>query len=139
LGRSDDTIKVAGKRIGPAEVENILVSHDAVTEAAVVGVPDDLKGQAVVAFVVPKPGVETDDTLREELTRWIVNELGKPLAPKMIHFVPDIPKTRNAKVMRRVIRATYLGEPQGDLAALVNPEALEPIRALGMKTSESRQ
>jgi acetyl-CoA synthetase len=131
LGRSDDTIKVAGKRVGPAEIESALVSHAAVTEAAAVGVPDAIKGQAVVAFVVLQSGVEANDALRAELIEWVANGLGKPLAPKTICFVQDIPKTRNAKVMRRVIRAAYVGEPPGDLAALVNPEAVEAIRALG--------
>jgi len=128
LGRSDDTIKVAGKRVGPAEVENVLVSHPAVVEAAAVGVPDEVKGQAVVAFAVLQPGLDASATLRAELEALVARELGKPLAPKEVRFVRDIPKTRNAKVMRRVIRAAYLGEPPGDLSALVNPEAVEEIR-----------
>jgi acetyl-CoA synthetase len=128
LGRSDDTIKVAGKRVGPAEVENVLVSHPAVAEAAAVGVPDEIKGQAVVAFVVLQPDYEPGETLRAELEGRVAKELGKPLAPRAVRFVRDIPKTRNAKVMRRVIRAAYLGKPPGDLSALVNPEAVEEIR-----------
>jgi acetyl-CoA synthetase len=130
LGRSDDTIKVAGKRVGPAEIENVLVAHPAVIEAAAVGVPDELKGQAVIAFVVLQPGIVPDGHLHDDLTAWVAGALGKPLAPHIVHFVRDIPKTRNAKVMRRVIRAAYLGQPPGDLAALVNPEAVEEIRAL---------
>jgi len=128
LGRSDDTIKVAGKRVGPAEVESVLVCHPAVTEAAAIGVPDEIKGEAVVAFVVLQPDYRPGETLRAELERLVANELGKPLAPKAVRFVRDIPKTRNAKVMRRVIRAAYLGEAPGDLSALVNPEAVEEIR-----------
>jgi acetyl-CoA synthetase len=128
LGRSDDTIKVAGKRIGPAEVESVLVSHPGVTEAAVIGVPDEIKGQAVVAFVVLQPDHGPDDTLRVELERLVAKELGKPLAPKAVRFVGDIPKTRNAKVMRRIIRAAYLGKAPGDLSALVNPEAVNKIQ-----------
>ncbi len=127
LGRSDDTIKVAGKRVGPAEVENILVAHPAVVEAAAIGVPHELKGQAVVAFAVLQSGFEPSDALRGELEAEVAKELGKPLAPQAVLFVADIPKTRNAKVMRRVIRAAYLGEPPGDLSALVNPEAVEQI------------
>ena len=127
LGRSDDTIKVAGKRVGPAEVENVLVSHPAVVEAAAIGVPHELKGQAVVAFAVLQPGFEPGETLRAELEGQVAKELGKPLAPQAVLFVADIPKTRNAKVMRRVIRAAYLGEPPGDLSALVNPEAVDDI------------
>jgi acetyl-CoA synthetase len=128
LGRSDDTIKVAGKRVGPAEIENVLVAHPAVLEAAAIGVPDELKGQAVVAFAVLQPGARPDEALRAELKGWVAREMGKPLAPKAIRFVTDIPRTRNAKVMRRVIRAAYLGEPTGDLSALVNPAAVEEIR-----------
>jgi acetyl-CoA synthetase len=127
LGRSDDTIKVAGKRVGPAEVENILVAHPAVVEAAAIGVPHQIKGQAVVAFVVLQPGYEPGESLRAELEGQVAKELGKPLAPQAVLFVADIPKTRNAKVMRRVIRAAYLGEPPGDLSALVNPEAVAGI------------
>jgi acetyl-CoA synthetase len=128
LGRSDDTIKVAGKRIGPAEVESLLIEHPLVTEAAAVGVPDAIKGQAVVAFVVLQPNVDASEALRGELMEQVVKGLGKPLAPKAIRFVHDIPKTRNAKLMRRVIRAAYLGEDPGDMSALVNPESYEEIR-----------
>lgn len=130
LGRSDDTIKVAGKRIGPAEVENVLVSHPAVAEAAAIGVPDEIKGQAVVAFVVLQLDLEPDEALRGELALRVAEELGKPLAPKEVLFVGDIPKTRNAKVMRRLLRSAYLGEEPGDLGALVNPEALEEVRRM---------
>ncbi len=128
LGRSDDTIKVAGKRIGPAEVENILASNPAVTEAAAIGVPDEIKGQVVVAFAVLQANFEPTEALRDELRLQVAKELGKPLAPREIRFVGDIPKTRNAKVMRRLIRSAYLNEEPGDLGALVNPEALEEIR-----------
>jgi acetyl-CoA synthetase len=128
LGRSDDTIKVAGKRIGPAEVENVLVSHPVVTEAAAIGVPDEIKGQVVVGFVVLQDNSEPTEALRAELRLRVTKELGKPLAPRDIRFVRDIPKTRNAKVMRRLIRSAYLSEELGDLGALVNPDSLEEIR-----------
>jgi acetyl-CoA synthetase len=128
LGRSDDTIKVAGKRIGPAEVESALVGHSAVAEAVAIGVPDEIKGQVVIAFVVLHPDCEPGEALRLELEAQVVQELGKPLAPKAVRFVRDIPKTRNAKVMRRVIRAAYLGEALGNLSALVNPETIDEIR-----------
>jgi acetyl-CoA synthetase len=128
LGRSDDTINVAGKRLGPAEVESILVSHPLVAEAAAVGVPDALKGQAIVCFCVLQDDVAPAEDLRTELIALVIDRLGKPLAPKAIRFVSDIPKTRNAKVMRRVVRAAFLGEAPGDLSALVNPEAVEEIR-----------
>jgi acetyl-CoA synthetase len=128
LGRSDDTIKVAGKRVGPAEIESVLAGHPAVTEAAAVGVPDEIKGEAVVAFVVLRTDYQPDESLRAELEGRVARELGKPLAPKAVRFVRDIPKTRNHKLMRRVIRAAYLGESPGDLSALLNPEAVEEIQ-----------
>ena len=128
LGRSDDTIKVAGKRIGPAEVESILVAHSDVSEAAAIGVPDELKGEALVCFCVLKPGVEPDEALRMALRTSIANSLGKPLAPREIRFARDLPKTRNAKVMRRVIRAAWLGLDAGDVSSLENPAAVEAIR-----------
>lgn len=128
LGRSDDTLKIAGKRVGPAEVESILVGHEDVIEAAVVGVPDAVKGNGMVAFCVLKNDAQADDVLREELRAAIAAELGKPLRPDKIMFVSQLPKTRNAKVMRRVVRAVYLSEDPGDLTALENPAALDSIR-----------
>lgn len=128
LGRSDDTIKVAGKRLGPAEIESILVGHPAVVEAAAVGVPDDLKGNVVVVFCVITGGYPPSDELRDELKNSIVSSLGKPLAPREVLFVTDLPKTRNAKVMRRMIRAAYLRKDPGDTSSLVNPESLKGIQ-----------
>jgi acetyl-CoA synthetase len=127
LGRSDDTIKVAGKRLGPAEVESVLVNHPAVAEAAAVGVPHEVKGSEVVCFCVLAPGAEASEDLRDELRDKVAAELGKPLRPKEIWFVRDLPKTRNAKVMRRVIRSAYLGDDPGDVSSLVNPEAVQEI------------
>jgi len=131
LGRSDDTIKVAGKRLGPAEVESVLAEDPTVVEAAAIGVPDDLKGQALVCFCVLGPGGSAEAAHAEALQTRVAMRLGKPLRPHQVHFVPDLPKTRNAKVMRRVIRAAYLGLPPGDVSALENPAALAPIAALG--------
>ena len=127
LGRSDDTIKIAGKRVGPAEVESVLVEHPAVLEAAAIGVPDELKGQALVCFCVLRDRVQ-DPSLDAVLKGLVASRLGKPLRPERIHFVADLPKTRNAKVMRRVIRAAYLGQAPGDLSSLENPQAVEEIR-----------
>ncbi len=128
LGRSDDTIKVAGKRLGPAEIESILVSHPGVVEAAVIGVPDELKGGQVVAFVVLAPGFSPNEPTRKELYNLISASLGKPFAPREILFVSDLPKTRNAKVMRRMIRAAYLDQDPGDTSSMVNPEAIDEIK-----------
>ena len=134
LGRSDDIIKVAGKRLGPAEVESVLVEHPAVVEAAAIGVPDALKGQALACFCVLRAGHEPDETLVEALKALVAARLGKPLRPAAIEFVRDLPKTRNAKVMRRVIRAAYLGQAAGDLTALENPEAVEAIERLSHRS-----
>jgi acetyl-CoA synthetase len=126
-GRSDDTIKIAGKRVGPAEVESALAGHPAVQESAAIGVPDELKGEAVVCFVILKPGREPSDPLREELKEQVVRELGKVMRPEAIRFVRMLPKTRNAKILRRVIRSQYLGQEPGDLSNLENPDALSEI------------
>ena len=130
LGRSDDTIKIAGKRLGPAEVESVLVDHPAVLEAAAIGVPDEMKGQALVCFCVLRPGHAPNGDLTARLTALVIDRLGKPLKPKAIEFVRDLPKTRNAKVMRRVIRAAYLGDAPGDLSSLENPQAVDDIRTV---------
>jgi acetyl-CoA synthetase len=124
LGRSDDTIKVAGKRVGPAEVESILVDHPSVVEAAAVGLPHAVKGNELIAFCVLTAASAATPGLAEELRAKVGRELGKPLTPREVRFVADLPKTRNAKVMRRMIRAAYLGEDLGDTSALVNPESL---------------
>ena len=129
LGRSDDTLKVAGKRLGPAEVESVLVGHPDVVEAAAIGVPDPVKGTQVVCFCVLRKEAAPGDVLRSALRQRLVSDLGKALAPKDVVFVTDLPKTRNAKVMRRMIRAAYLGDDPGDTSSLVNPESLGAIAA----------
>jgi acetyl-CoA synthetase len=127
-GRSDDTIKVAGRRTGPAEIEEALIAHPAVSEAAAIGAPDPVKGEEVVGFVVLRPGYTPDETLREELKAQVVRALGKTLRPKTIRFVTDLPKTRSAKIVRRVIRAKYLGQADlGDLSSVENPKAIDEI------------
>jgi acetyl-CoA synthetase len=127
LGRSDDTIKVAGKRLGPAEVESALTGHPAVVEAAAIAIPDEVKGSAVVCLCVLRPGETPSADLAETLRQRVAQELGKPLAPKTVLFVSDLPKTRNAKVMRRMIRSAYLGTDPGDTSSLVNPASLAEI------------
>ncbi len=128
LGRSDDTINVAGKRLGPAEVEALLNAHPSVTESATVGVPHEVKGQEVVAFVVLKPDADPSAGLRNELMQRVVDELGKPLKPRAIKFTKALPKTRNAKVMRRVIRSAFLGEDLGDVSSLEDPDTVDAIQ-----------
>jgi len=128
-GRSDDTLKVAGKRVGPAEVESAATAHTAVLEAAAIGVPHELKGEAIVVFVVLRPGQNGTDALAREIGDTIAERLGRPLRPEVVRFVSDLPKTRNAKILRRVIRGAYLGHVDlGDLSALENPIAVESIR-----------
>jgi acetyl-CoA synthetase len=126
-GRSDDTIKVAGKRLGPAEVETAAVAVPAVLEAAAVGVPDDLKGEVLWVFVVPKPGVTADDALRTEVRDAVVRALGPSFKPAQVRFTRALPKTRSAKILRRAIRATVTGNPPGDLSGLEDPGALDAI------------
>lgn len=128
-GRSDDTLKVAGKRVGPAEVESAAVAHQAVQEAAAIGLPHDVKGEAVLVFAVLRPGNEPLAELAEEVRQTVARQLGAALRPDEICFVRDLPKTRNAKIMRRVIRAAYLGLPAGDTTALENPAAVAEIEA----------
>jgi acetyl-CoA synthetase len=123
LGRSDDTIKVAGKRLGPAEVESLLVGDERVVEAAAIGVPDDVKGEVLVCFVVLHAGVDADGAtagLRELLAA----ALGKAMAPRAIHVVDALPKTRNGKILRRVARAAYIGAPPGDLTSIEDETVL---------------
>jgi acetyl-CoA synthetase len=120
---------VAGKRVGPAEVESAAVAHGAVQEAAAVGIPHEIKGEAVVVFAVLKPGHEPTEALAEEVRQTVGHQLGAPLRPERLVFVRELPKTRNAKIMRRVIRAAYLGQPTGDTTALENPGAVAEIEA----------
>jgi len=123
-GRSDDTMNVAGRRVGPAEIESVLIGHPDVSEAAVIGVPNTLKGTALICFVVLKPGHFPHAIgLKAE----IVRVLGKTFRPDAIEFISQLPKTRSAKIVRRLIRAKYLGEALGDLSSVENPESLEEI------------
>jgi acetyl-CoA synthetase len=128
-GRSDDTLNVAGKRLGPAEVESALATHPSVAESAAVGVPDEVKGEVIWCFVVPRPGAEVGPPLAEELAETVAARLGKAFRPERVVFVPELPKTRSAKIMRRTIRAVVLGQDPGDLSSLENPGALDGVRA----------
>ncbi len=131
-GRSDDTIKVAGKRVGPADFESALVAHPLVAEAVAVGVPDPLKGECAVCFVTLRDPARAHDwpACERELVEHVGAALGKPLRPAHIHRVPQVAKTKNGKILRRVMRAAYLGADPGDLTALENPAAVEAVRAL---------
>jgi acetyl-CoA synthetase len=126
-GRSDDTMNIAGKRLGPAEVESILMMDPAVTESAVVGVPDEVKGEAIWCFVVARD--DRSARLAEELSALVAEHLGKAFRPARVVVVPELPRTRSAKILRRAIRATVVGSDPGDLSSLENPSSLDSIRA----------
>ncbi|WP_341930788.1 AMP-binding protein [Methyloversatilis discipulorum] len=132
-GRSDDTIKVAGKRLGPTEFESALVSHPLVAEAVAVGVPDPIKGEAVVCFVTlhdKRSGQEGWSVWETELSDHVARLLGKPLRPARIHALTQIPKTRNGKILRRVVRNAYIGRPMGDLSSMENPRSIDEVIGL---------
>jgi acetyl-CoA synthetase len=130
-GRSDDTIKVAGKRIGPAEVESAAVAHPVVVEALAVGVPDEMKGERIVVFVVVRDSAENSERLVAAIRDIVVERLGKSFRPAAVYLVPSLPKTRNGKILRRLARAAYLGLDPGDTSSLEDASTLDPIRALG--------
>jgi acetyl-CoA synthetase len=128
LGRADDTLKIAGRRVGPGEIEAALIEHPAVSEAAAIGVPDQLKGTEVVCFVVLHERVQESTALRNELVQCVVGALGKVDRPKAIYFVDDLPKTRSAKILRRLIQKSFLGEQDlGDMSGVANVDAVEAI------------
>jgi acetyl-CoA synthetase len=131
-GRSDDTLNIAGKRIGPAELESAAVSHGAVAEAAAIGVPHEVKGEVAWVFCVLKPAATASPALSREIAATVADELGKAFKPDRIVFVSALPKTRSAKIVRRAVRARALGQDPGDLSSLENPDSLEEIaRAVG--------
>jgi acetyl-CoA synthetase len=123
-GRSDDTLNIAGKRIGPAELESAAVAHPAVAEAAAVGVPHAVKGEVAWVFCVLAPGASAKE---EDVRALVAQELGKAFAPERVLFIPALPKTRSAKIVRRAVRATALGEDPGDMSSVENPDALDAI------------
>jgi len=126
-GRSDDTMNVAGKRVGPAEVESALAHHAAVAESAAVGIPDEIKGEVIWCFVVAKPGWKRNEALAGELSGEVTGHLGKAFKPGRVLFVDELPKTRSAKIVRRALRAVAMGRDPGDLSSLENPGALDAI------------
>jgi len=124
-GRADESMNVAGRKVGPAEVEEALIEHAAVSEAAVIGVPDELQGEAIVAFVVTKPGFTSGIALEQELAKHLVDALGPTFKPRAVRAVQELPKTQSGKIVRRLLRQKYLGEMLGDLSTVENPQALE--------------
>lgn len=128
FGRSDEAINIAGKRLGPAEVESVLVADPRIAEAAAIGVPDETKGEAVWCFAVPVPGADAGGSLADELAGRVAEQLGRPFKPARVVIVPALPKTRSAKILRRAVRAAALGMDPGDLSSAENPEAIDAIR-----------
>jgi acetyl-CoA synthetase len=128
-GRVDDVINVAGHRIGTAEVESSLVSHPDVAEAAVVGFPHDIKGQAIYAFVTLNAGEEGSDELQRELIQEVRHDIGAFAAPEKIHFTPALPKTRSGKIMRRILRKIAEGATEGfgDISTLADPTIVDAL------------
>jgi acetyl-CoA synthetase len=129
LGRSDDVMNVAGKRVAPAEIESVLATDGAVSESAVIGVPDATKGEAVWAFYVARADAEDDSVVSERLRALVASEVGKPFAPSRVIRVEELPKTRSAKILRRAVRAAVLDTDPGDLSGAENPGAVDQIRA----------
>ena len=128
-GRADDALNVAGRKVGPAEVEGALIEHPDANQAAAIGAPDDTTGTAVVAYVVTEDGVDETDDLRATLREQVGEELGKPFRPREVLFVDEFPKTQSGKIIRRAIQATYTGEDLGDMSSIENPDALDEIDA----------
>lgn len=127
-GRADDALNVAGRKVGPAEVEGALIEHPAVNQAAAVGVPDETTGTAVIAYVVLEPDESQSNSLRKDLKSQVATDLGKPFRPREILFVDEFPKTQSGKIIRRALQAAYTGESLGDLSSIENPDALEKIQ-----------
>ena len=118
IGRMDDVIKVSGYRLGTAEIESALVSHPAVSEAAVIGIPHDVKGNAIRAFVILRAGRTPSQELHEELVKHVAAEIGPIARPEKVEFVSALPKTRSGKIMRRLLKARAMGLPEGDVSTL---------------------
>ena len=127
LGRVDDVIKVAGHRLGTGEMENAIAKHPEIREAAVVGVPDPIKGETPVAFVV-YTGERPAEEIKKEVVTEIRKEIGPIASPKEVYLVEDLPKTRSGKIMRRILKKLLTGEDPGDLSTLSNPESVERIK-----------
>lgn len=127
-GRADEIIKISGHRVGTVEVESSLLSHPSVVEAGVCGVPDELRGEVVVAFVVLKPGYRPGESLKRELIEHVRNSLGPLIVFRDLWFVNMLPKTRSGKIMRRVMRRLWLGQDVGDLSTLEEEASVEEVK-----------
>ncbi|MEM5772759.1 MAG: acetyl-coenzyme A synthetase, partial [Candidatus Aenigmatarchaeota archaeon] len=127
-GRIDDVLKVAGHRLSNAEIEDVINQHEAVVESAVVGLPDEIKGEVPIAFVVLKVGFEASEKLSSELVELVAKKIGPIAKPAKIVYVQDLPKTRSGKIMRRIIKNLIKKEEPGDVSTLANPESVEKLK-----------
>ncbi len=137
LGRADDVLKVAGHRLGTAELESAFVSHKTVAEAAVCGIPHEVKGEAIISFIVLKEGVTPTNELKEELVNHIRKTIGPIAAPDQLHFVKKLPKTRSGKIMRRLLKAMAKNEPIGDISTLEDEASVDEINAAFMELKQT--
>jgi acetyl-CoA synthetase len=129
-GREDDVLKVAGHRLSNAEIENVINSHEAVVESAVIGVPDPIKGEVPLALVILKEGLYPNEKLSEEIINLVVKEISPIAKPAKVIYVKDLPKTRSGKIMRRILKKIVMNEELGDISTLMNPESVEEIKKL---------
>ena len=128
FGRSDDVLKIAGKRLGPNEVENLVMGVDGVAESAVAGIPDEIKGEAVSVFYT---GINSD-RIRDQIREAVAHGLGKSFSPKYVIWLPQLPKTRNGKIMRRVVKSAFLNQDTGDLSNMEDSGIIDYIKEVGM-------
>jgi acetyl-CoA synthetase len=128
-GRTDDVINVAGHRMGTAEIEHVAISHEKISDAASIAIPDEITGEAIILFVVPEGKLESN--LGDEISDHISEKIGKIAKPKMVYVLSELPKTRTGKILRRLLKAKLLGLDLGDLSSLENPQVLEEIQKLG--------
>jgi acetyl-CoA synthetase len=136
LGRVDDVMNVSGHRISTTEVESALVDHAAVAEAAVVGAKDDITGQAIIGYVILKGGADASESLRGEIRQHVAHKLGPIARPKAVVLVPDLPKTRSGKIMRRLLRDVAEGRHLGDTTTLADESVVEEIRARALASPQ---
>ncbi|GAF87624.1 unnamed protein product, partial [marine sediment metagenome] len=127
LGRADEVLKIAGHRIGTAELEDATISHPAVTEVAVTSKPDEVKGEAIVLFITLKQGHSPSSTLKKEIVRHLRQAIGPIATPDEIYFVESLPKTRSGKIMRRVLKAVASGQSLGDLTTLEDKASVDEV------------
>jgi len=127
-GRADDALNVAGRKVGPAEVEGAAMDHESVTQTAVIGVPDERTGTGVVLYAIVDESYDADDDLAAEIRETIGSELGKPFRPREVHFVDEFPKTQSGKIVRRIIESAYTGDDLGDLSSIDNPGVLDAFK-----------